>query len=194
MIYATGDPATHTGNAITPTARWRSVVASLLFATHPVDTYPSAHLLSKQIHPNNQPRMYTHIHKISLFLRLRPSLSLSLACSLARSRALRPLTLTQVHTEAVSGVVGRAEVLAALFFLCSLLCYMRRQVVACVMFAGLSMVSVEQGAMECSCECAHSHSWTRASSCTHVHVLTHPLLYTLTHTHTYANTAHLHKR
>ncbi|XP_060800684.1 protein O-mannosyl-transferase TMTC1 [Amyelois transitella] len=54
-----------------------------------------------------------------------------------------------IHTEAVSGVVGRADVLACLFFLCSLLLYHgssgRHRVWASVVLAALSMLAKETG-------------------------------------------------
>lgn len=60
-----------------------------------------------------------------------------------------------IHTEAVTGVVGRAEMLSSLFFLGALLCYARasqrrrytdwRYVVACTACVGVAMLCKEQG-------------------------------------------------
>lgn len=60
-----------------------------------------------------------------------------------------------IHTEAVTGVVGRAEMLSSLFFLAALLCYARaaqrrrctdwRYVVACSTCIGIAMLCKEQG-------------------------------------------------
>lgn len=60
--------------------------------------------------------------------------------------------LHPIHTEAVSGLVGRAEVLAGLFFLASFLCYVKaveqkaaKWVMASLAFVGLATLSKEQG-------------------------------------------------
>ncbi|XP_053599807.1 protein O-mannosyl-transferase TMTC1-like [Plodia interpunctella] len=54
-----------------------------------------------------------------------------------------------IHTEAVAGVVGRADVLACVFFLCSLLLYHgstgRHRVWASILLAALSMLAKETG-------------------------------------------------
>ncbi|XP_059051325.1 protein O-mannosyl-transferase Tmtc3 [Achroia grisella] len=60
-----------------------------------------------------------------------------------------------IHTEAVTGVVGRAEMLSSLFFLGALLCYARaanrrrytdwRYVAACTACVGIAMLCKEQG-------------------------------------------------
>ncbi|XP_013185890.2 protein O-mannosyl-transferase Tmtc3 [Amyelois transitella] len=60
-----------------------------------------------------------------------------------------------IHTEAVTGVVGRAEMLSSLFFLGALLCYARaasrrrntdwRYVAACTACVGVAMLCKEQG-------------------------------------------------
>ncbi|XP_063635833.1 protein O-mannosyl-transferase Tmtc3 isoform X1 [Cydia splendana] len=60
-----------------------------------------------------------------------------------------------IHTEAVTGVVGRAEMLSSVFFLGALLCYARaasrrrctdwRYVAACAVCVGVAMLCKEQG-------------------------------------------------
>ncbi|KAI5633612.1 dolichyl-phosphate-mannose-protein mannosyltransferase domain-containing protein [Phthorimaea operculella] len=60
-----------------------------------------------------------------------------------------------IHTEAVTGVVGRAEMLSSVFFLGALLCYARaasrrrctdwRYVAACTVCVGIAMLCKEQG-------------------------------------------------
>ncbi|GFR32179.1 protein O-mannosyl-transferase TMTC3 [Trichonephila clavata] len=60
-----------------------------------------------------------------------------------------------VHTEAVTGVVGRAEILSSLFFLLAFLCYTNAATAApntdwtsmlwCVLFVGMATFSKEQG-------------------------------------------------
>ncbi|VVC91724.1 unnamed protein product [Leptidea sinapis] len=60
-----------------------------------------------------------------------------------------------IHTEAVTGVVGRAEMLSSVFFLGALLCYARaasrrrctdwRYVAACTVCVGVAMLCKEQG-------------------------------------------------
>ncbi|KAF8796040.1 Protein O-mannosyl-transferase TMTC3 like protein [Argiope bruennichi] len=60
-----------------------------------------------------------------------------------------------IHTEAVTGVVGRAELLSSIFFLLALQTYIRstrqkgpndyKTLLRCIMFAGLAMLSKEQG-------------------------------------------------
>ncbi|CAL1294996.1 unnamed protein product [Larinioides sclopetarius] len=60
-----------------------------------------------------------------------------------------------IHTEAVTGVVGRAELLSSIFFLLALQTYIRstrqkgpndyKALLRCLLFAGLAMLSKEQG-------------------------------------------------
>jgi hypothetical protein len=48
-----------------------------------------------------------------------------------------------VHTEPVVGLVGRSELLAAMFFLLAWLLFRRRRTVLCVLAIGLSLLSKE---------------------------------------------------
>ncbi|GIY10768.1 protein O-mannosyl-transferase TMTC3, partial [Caerostris darwini] len=60
-----------------------------------------------------------------------------------------------IHSEAVTGVVGRAELLSSIFFLLALQTYIRsarlkgpndyKALLRCLLFAGLAMLSKEQG-------------------------------------------------
>ncbi|KAM7298371.1 hypothetical protein ISCGN_018967 [Ixodes scapularis] len=145
-----------------------SVAAALLFAAHPV------HTEAEHSHKSYRPlcvltfRLNYWIHELRpmgyhlgnvllhcavclLFLRVS-SMFLSEAASVA---AALLFAAHPVHTEAVTGVVGRAESLSSVFFLLSFLAYSRctdrwrrtewRPLAACVALMVLATLSKEQG-------------------------------------------------